>query len=171
MLQDTKAGQIEGSGRAEMEFSAVKKSLRFFELRNTLPNNVDVVSPFVDRVMSFLSRFSGSDGNTFEIELALREALVNAIVHGNQEDPQKRVHVQCRVTTDSEVSMTVEDEGQGFAHDAVADPTAPENRLRTQGRGINLMRALMDEVDYEKGGSVVHMRKAAISGRKAQERS
>ena len=163
MLEDANAAQIGGSGRPEMEFSAARKSPGFIELWNTLPNDVHVVSPFVDQVLSFLSGSPGADENRFEIELALREALVNAIVHGNQEDPQKRIHVRCRLTTDGEVSMTVRDEGLGFEHDAVADPTTPENRLRAQGRGISLMRALMDEVVFNAGGSVVQMRKRAKS--------
>lgn len=163
MLEDANAAQIGGSGRPEMEFSAAKKSPGFIELWNTLPSDVHVVSSFVDRVMSFLTGSPGADGNRFEIQLALREALVNAIVHGNQEDPQKRIHVRCRFTTDGEVSMTVQDEGPGFEHKAVADPTAPENRLRAHGRGISLMRALMDEVVFNEGGSVVHMRKRAKS--------
>jgi serine/threonine-protein kinase RsbW len=163
MLEDANAAQIGDFGRPEMEFSGARKSPGFIELWNTLPNDVHVVSPFVDRVMSFLTGSPEADGNRFEIQLALREALVNAIVHGNQEDPQKRLHVRCRLTTDGEVSMTVQDEGPGFDHDAVADPTAPENRLRAHGRGISLMRALMDEVEFKKRGSVVHMRKRAKS--------
>jgi hypothetical protein len=62
-------------------------SCPFVELRNSLPSHVDIVSPFVDQLMHFIARFRGADGNSFEIELALREALVNAIIHGNQEDP------------------------------------------------------------------------------------
>src|SRR5215469_5942130 len=136
-------------------------SAPFVGLRNTLPSDVDIISPFIDQLMSFISRFRGADGNNFEIELALREALVNAVVHGNQNDPRKRVYVNCRCTTDGHVSITVEDEGNGFGHDAVPDPTSPDNRQRTHGRGIHLIRTLMDEVDFEQGGSVVHMRKRA----------
>jgi serine/threonine-protein kinase RsbW len=132
----------------------------FVELRNTLPSHVDMVSPFVDQLMGFISRFRVADAS-FEIELALREALVNAIVHGNQEDPHKRVHVKSRCGTDGEVSITVEDEGLGFEVNAVPDPTSPENRLKTHGRGLYLIRTLMDEVAFEQGGSVVHMRKKA----------
>jgi serine/threonine-protein kinase RsbW len=139
-------------------------SCPFVELRNSLPSHVDIVSPFVDQLMHFIARFRGADGNSFEIELALREALVNAIIHGNQEDPHKRVYVKCRCMTDGEVSITVEDEGHGFEYDAVPDPTSPDNRLRTHGRGIYLLRTLMDEVDFEQGGSVVHMRKRATAG-------
>jgi serine/threonine-protein kinase RsbW len=86
---------------------------------------------------------------------------VNAIVHGNQQDPRKCVYVRSRCTTDGEVSITIDDEGQGFNSDAVPDPTSPTNRLRTHGRGIYLMKTLMDEVDFQQGGSVVHMRKRA----------
>ena len=136
-------------------------SAPFVGLRNTLPSDVDIISPFTDQIMRFISRFRGADGNNFEIELALREALVNAIVHGNQNDPRKRVYVNCRCTTDGQVSITVVDEGKGFGHDAVQDPTSPSNRQKTHGRGIYLIRTLMDEVDFEQGGSVVHMRKRA----------
>ena len=97
------------------------------------------------------------DGSEFGIELALREALANAIVHGNQEDPHKRVYVVCRCSTDGEVSITIQDEGKGFSSGAVSDPTVPENRLLTHGRGIYVMKTLMDEVDFEQGGAVVHM--------------
>jgi serine/threonine-protein kinase RsbW len=136
-------------------------SAPFIGLRNTLPSDVDIISPFIDQLMSFISRFRVGDGNNFEIELALREALLNAIVHGNQNDPRKRVYVNCRCTTDGQVSITVADEGKGFGHDAVQDPTSPSNRQRTHGRGIYLIRTLMDEIDFEQGGSIVHMRKRA----------
>jgi serine/threonine-protein kinase RsbW len=147
------------------------QSFPFVELRNSLPSHVDIVSPFVDQLMHFIARFRGADGNSFEIELALREALVNAILHGNQEDPHKRVYVKCRCMTDGEVSITVEDEGHGFEYDAVPDPTSPDNRLRTHGRGIYLMRASMDEVHFENGGSVVHMRKNPTAQPSAQRRT
>jgi serine/threonine-protein kinase RsbW len=111
--------------------------------------------------MLFIARFRKRDGSELNIETALREALTNAIVHGNREDRRKRAYVICRCTTDGEVSITVQDQGQGFDPDAVPDPTAPENRLRTQGRGIYLMKALMDEVRFEQGGSLVYMRKAS----------
>ena len=140
------------------------RGVSFVELRDTLPSHVDIISPFVDQMMRFISRYRKADGNKLEIELAVREALANAIVHGNQENPHKRVYVKCRCTTDGEVSITVEDEGRGFEHDVVPDPTSPHNLLRTHGRGIYLMRALMDEVDYEQYGSVVRMRKRANTG-------
>ena len=141
-----------------------RSSASFVAVRNTLPSDVDVVSPFIDQLMRFISRFRVTDEDSFEIELALREAIVNAIVHGNQEDSRKRVYVSCRCMTDGEVLLTVKDEGTGFRSDAIPDPTSPDNRLLTHGRGIYLMRTLMDEVDFEQGGSVVLMRKRANAG-------
>jgi serine/threonine-protein kinase RsbW len=94
------------------------------------------------------------------VEIALREALANAIIHGNHEDPRKHVHVTCRCEPD-EVSIAVKDEGQGFDINKMADPIGPENISSVHGRGIYLMNALMDEVRFEEDGVVVHMRKSA----------
>jgi serine/threonine-protein kinase RsbW len=99
-------------------------------------------------------------GNEEEIEIALREALANAVVHGNHEDPGKQVYVNCRCGTD-EVSFVIRDEGQGYDIDELPDPTAPENISSSHGRGIYLMKNLMDEVHFEGGGAVVYMRKCA----------
>jgi serine/threonine-protein kinase RsbW len=140
------------------------RSVPFVELRQSLPSQIAIIAPFVDQMMHFIARFRNVDGSELNIEVALREALINAIVHGNRQDPRKRVSVACRCTTDGEVSITVQDEGQGFDSDAVPDPTAPENRLLTHGRGIYLMKTLMDEVRFDQGGAVVYMRKASNAG-------
>jgi serine/threonine-protein kinase RsbW len=131
------------------------------QLRQTLPSRISIISPFVEQLMCFIARFRNSDGSELDIEMALHEALANAIVHGNQQDSRKCVYVACRCTTDGEVSITVQDEGPGFDADLLADPTTPERRLLTQGRGIYLMKTLMDEVRFEQRGAVVFMRKAS----------
>ena len=115
-----------------------------------------------------ITKSRNKDGNETDIEMALIEALENAVVHGNCEDPHKRVYVTCRCTAQGEVSITVQDEGQGFDTGTLPDPTAPENRLRTSGRGIYLMKTLMDEVCFEKGGAVVHMCKKPNAGSAAK---
>jgi serine/threonine-protein kinase RsbW len=135
------------------------QTARFVELRKSLPSQVALISPFVDELMRFVAKCRNQDDSVLEIEMALREALANAVLHGNREDPHKRVYVTCRCATDGEVSITVEDEGQGFDSNAVPDPTTPENRLVKHGRGIYLVKTLMDEVRFEKGGAVVYMRK------------
>ena len=136
-------------------------SASFVELRYSIPSHVDLISPFVDELMRFISRFRVSDENNSEIELALREALVNAMVHGNQQDPHQRVYVKCRCAADGEVSLTVEDEGHGSENHVVIDPSSADHRQRIRGREMYVITALMDEVDFERGGSVVHMRKRA----------
>ena len=123
-----------------------------------MPSEVGSISPFVDRLM-LLIRKCVPDGES-EVEIALREALANAIIHGNHENPRKHVHVRFRCNPD-EVSIAVKDEGRGFDINEMPDPTAPENIGAGHGRGIYLMKAFMDEVRFEEGGVVVHMRKRA----------
>jgi len=131
----------------------------YAELRQLLPSQINALSPCIDQIMDFIAKLRKVDGTDVEIEVALREALENAIVHGNGEDSRKHVWVRCRCTTDGEVLITVRDEGQGFDSHTAPNPIAPENRLRKSGRGIYLMKTLMDEVHFEQRGAVVHMRK------------
>ena len=138
--------------------------ISFVELGQSFPSQIDAISLFVDQLMSFITKSRNKDGSEADIETALIEALENAVVHGNCEDPHKRVYVTCRCTAEGEVSITVQDEGQGFDTGTLPDPTAPENRLRTSGRGIYLMKTLMDEVCFEKGGAVAHMCKKSNAG-------
>jgi serine/threonine-protein kinase RsbW len=133
----------------------------FMELKHSLPSHISVVQPFIDQVMSFITRFREVDGSEDDIELALGEALLNAVIHGNAQDPYKRVYVTTRCNSDGEVSITIRDQGLGFDSRAVPDPTAPENRMSSHGRGIYLIRSLMDEVSFDEGGTVLHMRKSS----------
>ena len=115
--------------------------------------------------MLLIKRSQCARGHEMDIEIALREALANAAVHGNHEDPEKRVHVRCRCKAEEEVSIVVQDEGQGFDPDAVPDPTSPEAIESSHGRGIYLMKSLMDEVHFDHGGAAVHMsRKSSCAG-------
>ncbi len=132
----------------------------FVELTYSLSSDVAMLSPFVDDLMHTINILRAMDGTEVDIEVALREALLNAIIHGNREDPGKRVYLRVRCRADGEVSIAIRDEGAGFESGSVPDPTAPEHRLSTHGRGIYLMRALMDEVSFEEGGTVVQMRKS-----------
>ena len=130
------------------------------ELERSLPSEVAAISPFVDRLMLLFRKCGCVSEGESGVEIALREALANAIIHGNHENPGKHVHVRCRCEL-SEISIAVKDEGRGFDLNKIADPTAPENNGSIHGRGIYLMKALMDEVRFEEGGVVVHMRKSA----------
>jgi len=94
----------------------------------------------------------------FSIKLALEEALINAIKHGNQMDRAKKVHISYRITSDR-FDVTVSDEGRGFDPAEVPDPTAVENLERPSGRGLMLMRHYMTEVRYNPLGNSVTMSK------------
>jgi serine/threonine-protein kinase RsbW len=134
----------------------------FVELHQSIPSQVEAISPFLDLLMRFIRKFRSEDGSEVDIEIALQEALTNAIVHGNHENPEKRVYVASRCSQDGEVLVTIRDFGEGFDSRLVPDPTAPENRLSAHGRGIYLMHALMDEVHFEEGGTVVKLRNSPI---------
>ena len=129
------------------------------ELERSLPSKVAAISPFVDRLMLLFRKCGCVSQGESEVEIALREALANAIIHGNHENSGKHVHVRCSCEP-TEISIAVKDEGSGFDVDRISDPTAPENTRSAHGRGIYLMKALMDEVRFEEGGVVVHMRKS-----------
>jgi serine/threonine-protein kinase RsbW len=131
----------------------------YVELWQSLRSQIEAISPFLDQLMRCLKRFRDEDGIEVDIEIAVREALTNAVVHGNREDPNKLVFVTSRCSANGEVSITVCDEGQGFDSRAVPDPTAPENVLSSHGRGIYVMQKLMDEVSFEQNGTVLKMRK------------
>ena len=83
------------------------------ELEHTLPSEVAAISPFVDGLMLLFRKCGCVAEGESDVEIALREALANAIIHGNLENPQKHVHVRCRCKRD-DVSIAVEDEGRGF---------------------------------------------------------
>ena len=135
----------------------------YVELQQFLMSRISNISPFVDQLMLFLKQliheFRYEAGREPDIEIALREAVANAVIHGNRENPEKRVHVTCRCRIDGEVLLTVRDEGQGFDICAISDTTDRTNLLLTHGRGIQLMRALMDEVTFDESGTVVRLRK------------
>src|SRR5260370_34992681 len=124
-----------------------------------LPSEVTAISPSVDKLMLLIKKCRCAPGSEIDFEIALREALENAVIHGNHEDPGKHVYVSCRCEAEEEVSITVTDQGHGFDSNALPDPTAPGAIESSHGRGIYLMKALMDEVHFEDGGAIVHMRK------------
>jgi serine/threonine-protein kinase RsbW len=95
------------------------------------------------------------------LKIVLREALANAIIHGNHEDRRKHFHVNC-CCEPNEVSIAVKGERRGFDINGVPDPTAPQNIGSIHGRGIHVMKAVVDEVCFEEDGAVIHMRKSNV---------
>jgi len=123
-----------------------------------LPGDVQAISPIVEKVMAIVTEMGCAAGREFEIELALREALANAIEHGSGHDSSKEI--QCCVACDHARGMLiiVRDPGPGFDPASIPSPIAGQNLFSTGGRGIYLINQLMDEVRFERGGTEIHMR-------------
>jgi serine/threonine-protein kinase RsbW len=108
-----------------------------------------------------LERLGLDEDNRHWIDVAVREAVANAIKHGNRQDPGKQVQVDLAMEGDSLV-IRVQDEGVGFDPSHLEDPLAPENLLKPNGRGIFYMKSFMDQIEYcagPGGGTLVTLRK------------
>src|SRR6266404_5701730 len=144
---------------SQSRFSRKRPRSSILEIDSWMPGEVRAISPLVDRLMKLIEGSQCVPGREFDVELALREALGNAVVHGNKEDPGKKVHIRCRCGPGKGISIIVTDQGKGFdfgkvlANGVTADPAA------AHGRGIPLIEAYMDDVHFARGGSEVHMSK------------
>jgi serine/threonine-protein kinase RsbW len=141
------------------EFSEKGSGSSILEVDSWMASKIQAVSPLVDRLMRLIERAKCVPGNEFDVELALREALDNAVVHGNQEDPETKVHIRCRCQPGNEISIVVTDQGKGFDFEKLIGNGITSDPASEYGRGIELMKAYMDDVHFERGGSEVHMRK------------
>jgi serine/threonine-protein kinase RsbW len=111
-----------------------------------------------ERIVGRLEELEFPPRDVFGVRLALEEALVNAIKHGNGMDPDKNVKIMWRIDPVS-VGVEIEDEGPGFIPAEVPDPTAEENLERPCGRGIMLMKSFMSRVEYNERGNRVILEK------------
>jgi serine/threonine-protein kinase RsbW len=130
-----------------------------FEIETWIPSEIKAISPLLEGLMRLIEESHCVCGEEPCVELALAEALNNAVVHGNRMDRQKLVQILCRCELGKGVSVVVTDQGQGFDPNAVPDPTVAENIDNDHGRGIWLMKCMMDEISFERGGTQVRMRK------------
>ncbi len=103
-------------------------------------------------------RLGIADDRFYNLLIAVTEAFNNAIVHGNKLNPEKLVEVKI-ITNPTDVNIIIRDEGEGFDPDSVADPREPENLLKESGRGVFLIRSLLDQVSYEisSKGTIIDM--------------
>lgn len=124
----------------------------------TIPNDLGEAHALQARIEDALQALGYGDKDVFAIRLALEEALVNAIKHGNGMDPDKTVRVHYRITPDR-FDVRIADEGPGFDPTAVPDPTEEEFIERPCGRGLLLIRGFMSSVEYHGCGNVVTMSK------------
>lgn len=121
--------------------------------------DVDAITPAVERVMELADETGCSRGKEFEIEVALREALVNAVVHGCRKDPGKSVQLSVWCDSSRGMLLVVRDPGPGFDVDSLPNPVMGDNIFSQGGRGIYLINRLMDEVRIMGRGTEIHMLK------------
>lgn len=113
----------------------------------TLPSVFGSVETLEQMAESFALRAGFDEEGVCDIVLVVREAAVNAVLHGNRHDPTKVIRAEFAVTSET-LTIQISDEGEGFDPERVVDPLLEENRLRTSGRGVFLMRSIMDEVNF-----------------------
>ena len=110
------------------------------------------------------NNFDGDD--IFAIHLALEEAFLNAVQHGNKADATKQISIECLITP-AKFDISITDQGTGFDPDVVPDPRSEENLCKLWGRGLLLMRSYMDVVEYNETGNCVHMIKYKANANKS----
>jgi serine/threonine-protein kinase RsbW len=125
-------------------------------MRTKIDNDSHLLKEISKQLIARLKETGVEEDIIFDIHVGFEEALRNAMIHGNQDDPSKKVTVGYDLT-DMSVTISVEDEGKGFDPEMLPDPTRQENLLKESGRGVYMMKHLMDDVTYENGGRKVVM--------------
>lgn len=125
-------------------------------MKTSISNDSHLLKEVSKELINLLKEKEVDEDIIFDVHVAFEEALRNAMIHGNKNDPAKKVHVETEVS-DKAVTITVEDEGGGFDMEMLPDPTLDENLLKEGGRGVYLIQHLMDEVTYESDGRKVTM--------------
>jgi serine/threonine-protein kinase RsbW len=126
-------------------------------VQKELPGDVKAIPPVVEHIMEVVREQGCAADSEFEIEVALYEALANAVEHGCEHDPDKLVEVVVACEEHRGMIIIVRDPGPGFQPDSVPSPVVGENIFADSGRGIFLINQLMDEVRFEKNGTEIWM--------------
>jgi serine/threonine-protein kinase RsbW len=126
-------------------------------LHLTIPADSEAVASASDAVASTLEQLAVPEQKRLEIVLAVQEALANAVVHGCGNDSSKNVACRLQCEDEGRIVITVTDPGPGFSPESIAAPTRSENLHTDHGRGVYLIRQLMDEVRFARAGSEIRM--------------
>ncbi len=138
--------------RVESQRGPGVRSLRF-----QMESRRSAVAPAVDRVLDAVKAADLSDDQIHDLAVAVAEALSNAAVHGNALRPDARVRILVEVTPRKRAVIEVKDAGRGFDFGSLSDPTDPSRILIPGGRGVFLMRRLVDQVEFSDSGSRVRL--------------
>lgn len=127
-----------------------------WSLHEKIPSSLDVGHATIERLIAALEANNWEGRDLFLIQLAIEEAMVNAITHGNKQSDDKVVEVEFRVTPET-TFMRIKDQGAGFDPEAIPDPREDDHLECTNGRGVMLIREFMSEVRYNDRGNEVTM--------------
>jgi serine/threonine-protein kinase RsbW len=138
----------------------------------TLGSTLETVDNAEQAATQIATETGFDDDEVMKIAMAVREAAINAVLHGNAYDPVKKVSLDFE-TTNRDLIITIRDQGHGLDVDSIPDPLAPENLLKTSGRGIFLIRSFMDEVHIHPSQTgteiklIKHVHGSAVGGKEA----
>jgi len=121
-----------------------------------LPSKLELMPGFISKVIEEIKTLNISDDKLFDIRLSLEEALINAIKYGNKMNPQLFVELSLEVQ-DNKLIIKIKDEGEGFDFMSIPNPTDENNLEKNSGRGVFLVKSLMDEVEFLDNGSQIKM--------------
>ena len=130
--------------------------MREMNKKITIPSDLKSVKKVVAEILTCLKKQKADEADVFDIRLSLEEALINAIKYGNKQDEAAPVLIDFEYD-DHKVGISIEDKGKGFDYERVPDPTKEDNLLKGSGRGVFLIRHLMDSVKYNKKGNRISM--------------
>ncbi len=121
-----------------------------------VPNTASAAQQICEKILRYACEQGFDADAIFGIHLALEEAFTNALKHGNQSNPDKKIDIEFLITPEK-LDISITDEGTGFFPDDVPDPRFNGNLYKSSGRGVLLIRAYMDVVEYNDRGNCVHM--------------
>jgi serine/threonine-protein kinase RsbW len=140
----------------------------------TLDSTLETVNNAEATASNLATEAGFADEEVMKIAMAVREAAINAVLHGNAYDPAKKVSLQFERTS-GDLVITIKDQGKGIDLNAIPDPLAPENLLKTSGRGIFLIRSFMDEVQINPSAAgteiklIKHVHGPLVDGKEASQ--
>lgn len=132
----------------------------------SIPSKLEAIQAFIGSFIKTLQAMSIDEGDLFAVRLSLEEALVNAMKHGNKMNAASTIGITAQLKKDT-LELTIKDRGEGFDHQKLSDPTQKENIDKLSGRGVHLMKNLMDTVEFFDKGSGIRLVKSLKKGRQA----
>ncbi|MGB4398527.1 MAG: ATP-binding protein [Daejeonella sp.] len=122
-----------------------------------LPSRIDSITRVENFIDTLKEKYNFSDEIYANVLTCLSEATVNAIIHGNKENPNKKVYINLEVIEDKRLIFTISDEGDGFNFNNIPDPTAPENLENLTGRGVFIIKRLADQCIFNSKGNELEL--------------